>query len=98
MHAWNDLSRRPALNAEEAALLPAMAPRRMTGGAALKNALDAAGRMQEKQVSNPVSGPIPRKAITDSEISRAERRADRAALKHVTRHMPGSLTQMRPGR
>ena len=99
MRAWNEWTRRPALNAEEAALLPAMARRGMTGGAALKNALDAADRMQEKQVSNPVSGPI----RSSNSSPRVEAPADgsparRAALRHVTRRMPGSLAMIRPGR
>ena len=87
MELWNPMSRRPALNLEEAALLPALPPRRMTGGAALKNALDAARSLGEKQVSNPVSvspgGEGRRAGALPS-----RRAASRAALHQVLRPMP----------
>lgn len=85
MKPWNDLSRRPALNIEEAALLPALPPRRMTGGAALKNALEGARSLEEKQVSSPValSGPLPQAAGAAPRA--AGRPVSRAALHQVLR-------------
>lgn len=87
MSAWNEWMKRPALNIEEAALLPALPPRRMTGGAALHSALAAARGMEEKRVGDPIS--LTASADTPQEkAAPSSRRVRRAALHQVMRAMP----------
>ena len=82
MNTWISDSRRPALSAEEGALLPALPRRMMTKGAALKTALGAARRLERMQVSEPVSlhSPVREKRAVTRPI-----RENRAALHQVTR-------------
>lgn len=85
-------AKRAALDAGEAALLPAMPRNRGTGTAALRNALQAAAAMKEMQVSNRVNTSQPLEAGQQRLDSREDARevsvpyssfASRAALHHI---------------
>lgn len=79
-------SRRAALNIEEAALLPALPRKRGAGGAALQAALLAAEAMEEKHLSNAVSGRIAPAGAGGPAPGPADRgNVARAALNHVLR-------------
>lgn len=77
-------SQRPALSVEEAALLPAL-PRRAAGDAALRYALRAANRMDDKRLSNSVNGSIDaQRSVTASPPAYRDVKS-RAALHHALR-------------
>ncbi len=84
MAQWDE-SRRPALNIEEAALLPALNPS-LAGPAALRAALEMAEEIGRKQVGRAMSGPILRTAPAALNPRPAYRRpGSRAALHQVLR-------------
>jgi len=72
---------RTALNIEEAALLPAMPPRAMTGGAALRGVRQEESRMREMTVGEERAWNGGKEAVA----RRKETQTNRAALKHVMR-------------
>ena len=72
----------PALNIEEAALLPAL-PRRMDGGAALLGAIRNADRIKEKQVSGPIFLSALQENSQSAQNKPRDVRRTRAALNHV---------------
>ena len=86
MVSW-EKAKKPALNIEEAALLPAR--ERRGAGAGLRWAIQAARAMEEKKVSNAVTGAF---AAKRPAAPRAEapvrRRGEGAALRHVLRSRP----------
>ena len=72
---------RTALNIEEAALLPAMPPRAMTGGAALRGVRQEENRMREMTVGEEKAW----NGRGGTAGKRKEAQVNRAALKHVMR-------------
>ena len=84
MAQWDE-SRRPALNIEEAALLPALNSS-LAGTAALRTALLKADEIGQKQVGRPMNGPIMRPALQAQNPRPVYRRpGSRAALHQVLR-------------
>lgn len=76
-----DDARRAALNAEEAALLPAMKRNSMAGNAALREAMDMARAIGEKKISNLKKTQEEKTPA----IHQAAHTSSRAALHHVLR-------------
>lgn len=72
---------RTALNIEEAALLPAMSPKAMTGGAALRGVRQEENRMREMTVGEERAWNSRKEAVA----RRKETQVNRAALRHVMR-------------
>ncbi|MCR4886177.1 MAG: hypothetical protein K5919_04610 [Clostridiales bacterium] len=72
---------RTALNIEEAALLPAMPPKAMTGGAALRGVRQEENRMREMTVGEERAW----NSRGRTAVKRKETQVNRAALKHVMR-------------
>ena len=72
MWNWNE-AKNPALKAEEAAMLPAL-PRSMAGGAALKEVMNNAEDMLNRQLSEPKSMDKNEKPSLTAEKQNAVRR------------------------
>ncbi len=84
MSLWSDVYK-PAMNVEEAALLPARG-RSLAGKSALQDALRRAGQMEGMQLSNTVEGAINEAARTQENAAYQPVYAfpgSRAALHHV---------------
>ncbi|MBE5783017.1 MAG: hypothetical protein E7329_06845 [Clostridiales bacterium] len=78
-------SRRAALNREEAALLPAMPRIYPAGAAALRDAMNAARAIGEKQLSNLVDASAKAESAIRQPRQENIRHASRAALHQVLR-------------
>ena len=84
--ANGEITRRTAMKAEEAVLLPALLRNRGAGGAALRNALQAAEDIGKKRLGDENSAPIAAQAAENAAKEQPSRRpGSRAALHHVLR-------------
>ena len=80
-------ARTPALKPEEAALLPALSRRSLTGGAALKTARQKADVIRDKKAANEISSM----ASNEPQATAAARLVSRAALHQALKRGSGHL-------